>query len=129
MPIARMIDGVPIVQDHKGEVAAWAHDEGDQIGFILPPAGAVTLANRLLAIAEDIDPQATLSIPVRSVELQRRHDDSGEERLCLVFTNISGTTTRCDLDATQLAELIADCTAKLAAMDRPKPPRMDGRAT
>ena len=129
MPIARMIEGIPVVQNHKGEVAAWTHDEADQIGFILPPAAAVTLANRLLAIAEEVDPQATLSIPVRSVELQRRHDDTGEERLCLVFTNISGTTTRCDLDATQLAEIIADCTAKLAAMDRPQPPRKDGPAT
>jgi hypothetical protein len=123
MAMARMSEGVPIVQDHNREVALWADDEGDAHGFVLSPAAAVTLANRLLAVAEEIDAQATLSIPVDSVDLQVGHDDAGEERVCLVFKNIVGATTRCDMDVTRFAEMTAACRAAMDDIDRPKPPR------
>lgn len=108
MTMLQMTPGsCPRVEDYKGDVAIWAGEGEDTSGFILEPAGAVTVAVRLLAQVAKLRNDDMPVVEVISVSAEPAVLDDGEDAVKLTFSTAEGAPLSVWLDLTRFAELTA----------------------
>ena len=121
MPMVDMEKGVPFVERFRGDrISIYSEAEIGQVGMVIDPLAAISVAFRLLRAAADIKGGNLPGIHIDRVQIEPMLEADGTEVIRLTFVTDEGAPIPLLTDLTGFAQLTADFAHLSREYDRRK---------